>query len=333
MTHPELLGAEQPEIAAVPPPNQLRLADAAVGMLGLFGLILLGLCIPAVFGRVLEPTALRHFFVPLVVLGEASMLAYPAWVSRRRGVSPLFAGAGIRRVAVEGAIAIPVTFGFLVIFGIAVLLWGDSLERPGIWQGAVWSGNMVYLVILLVISFTVAPFAEEIFFRGLIYRALQGRCHIAIAVVAQATPFAALHHYYSTAHRLVVFAIGVFLALIYEWRSTILAPVFVHMIVNFIAAAAVFVSMMAYMNSPVLGAQIDPEADACRVSVVRPDTAAEKVGLKPGDVIESIDDIPVGTLEELIGAIQRRRVGDRIEVVFVREGRQHRCEAVLQKRP
>ena len=42
--------------------------------------------------------------------------------------------------------------------------------------------------------------------------------------------------------------------------------------------------------------------------------------------------VVVNTLEDLTFALRARRAGDRVQVVVVRDGREHRSEAVLEER-
>ncbi|WP_395111338.1 CPBP family intramembrane glutamic endopeptidase [Actinomadura sp. SCN-SB] len=49
------------------------------------------------------------------------------------------------------------------------------------------------LITLTIVGVCLAPWAEELFWRGLVYRALRGRCRALIAAPIAALPFAALH--------------------------------------------------------------------------------------------------------------------------------------------
>jgi membrane-associated protease RseP (regulator of RpoE activity) len=64
-----------------------------------------------------------------------------------------------------------------------------------------------------------------------------------------------------------------------------------------------------------------PESgDGVRIAGVMPGTAAARIGLAEGDVIVRFGDAPVDTFRQLIDAIRRRRPGERVDVVYLRDG-------------
>ena len=69
-----------------------------------------------------------------------------------------------------------------------------------------------------------------------------------------------------------------------------------------------------------------------RIAGVRPDSPAERAGVRPGDVVVRFAGVTVKTLEDLTFALRGQRPGDRVEVVVVRDGREHRMDAVLEER-
>lgn len=69
-----------------------------------------------------------------------------------------------------------------------------------------------------------------------------------------------------------------------------------------------------------------------RVVGVRPTSPAERAGVQPGDVIVRFAGAEVKTLEDLMSALRARQVGERVEVVVRRDGREHTLSAVLAAR-
>lgn len=69
-----------------------------------------------------------------------------------------------------------------------------------------------------------------------------------------------------------------------------------------------------------------------RITGVRPGSPAARAGLAAGDVIVRFAGVTVRTLDDLTFALRSRRPGDRVEVVFVRDGHERRVEAVLEER-
>ena len=77
-----------------------------------------------------------------------------------------------------------------------------------------------------------------------------------------------------------------------------------------------------YATHPVVGASLDPayDGEGVRISRVQPGGGADRAGLKPGDVVVSIDAVPVTAPEQLIVAIRSRQPGDTVELGVQRGG-------------
>ncbi len=75
-----------------------------------------------------------------------------------------------------------------------------------------------------------------------------------------------------------------------------------------------------------------PEQPGAKISGVRPGSPADKAGVRAGDIIVGFGGVAVKTLDDLTFALRAKRPGDRVEVVVVRDGREHRTEAVLEER-
>jgi hypothetical protein len=73
-----------------------------------------------------------------------------------------------------------------------------------------------------------------------------------------------------------------------------------------------------------LGIQISPDPEKVVVGSVVPESRAEKIGLKVGDVIAKIDDKPVKEIEELRESLSAAK--GPIEVVVVREGKEMKLQ-------
>ena len=93
-----------------------------------------------------------------------------------------------------------------------------------------------------------APLAEELLFRGLVFRLLLERLTLWTAVAASALLFALIHLPYwwlsgavppaTLALRLgSMFAYGVFFALLYRWSGSLYAPIIVHVLNNLLTSS------------------------------------------------------------------------------------------------
>ena len=65
------------------------------------------------------------------------------------------------------------------------------------------------------------------------------------------------------------------------------------------------------------------------VSQVAEDSAADKAGIRAGDVVTAINDKPVRSSTDLRNAIGLLRVGERIDVAIIRDGRPRRVTALI----
>jgi aminopeptidase YwaD len=71
--------------------------------------------------------------------------------------------------------------------------------------------------------------------------------------------------------------------------------------------------------------------DALRLSQVIPGSAADRAGLRDGDVIVRFDDAPMRSLEDLRTVLRKKRPGDTVEVVYLRDGRETMTSATLER--
>ena len=92
--------------------------------------------------------------------------------------------------------------------------------------------------LLVAGSVLIAPFAEELFFRGMVFAALRSRMEFWPAAGISGGLFA-LSHLQSTLQGyllviLIIFPLGMLLAWVYERRRTLLVPVLVHATFNLV---------------------------------------------------------------------------------------------------
>lgn len=67
-----------------------------------------------------------------------------------------------------------------------------------------------------------------------------------------------------------------------------------------------------------LGVAGHPTMAPCQITMVQPDTAADKAGLQVGDIVMKVDGRPVATFQELTDRIGARGPGDALEVEISR---------------
>ena len=73
--------------------------------------------------------------------------------------------------------------------------------------------------------------------------------------------------------------------------------------------------------------------DGCLVQVVGPGTPAAEAGLKPGDVIKSVNGSPVTGRKSLEDVLSKTKPRQTAELVVIREGKEVKLSAKLRRRP
>jgi hypothetical protein len=76
-----------------------------------------------------------------------------------------------------------------------------------------------------------------------------------------------------------------------------------------------------------------PEYGGALIEVVEPNTAASAAGLQPGDVVLEIEGRNVSGWEDLVRGIRRSKIGQKVQLKVVREGKELTIEATLGSRP
>lgn len=271
------------------------------------------------------------------ILPQLFMLVYPIVRAKRRGCGAMFAWPGLRKLITEACVSVGVVVGMLIVMAMVRLavraVWPSALPSRSFWEGVASAANPAILAVLLLESFTLAPLAEEVFFRGLLYNALRSRMPAVAAIVIQAFIFVAGHLYTREWTSMVAaFFIGTVLALVYEWRKSLVTPILVHAGNNLLMALVIFHAMNAQANIPVLGVECRDTPRGCVVRSVIQGSAAEKTGILPYDVITDVDGRRIQDFADLIRTVQSHKAGDTV-VVGVDRGQEHIAfRAVLQKK-
>ncbi|MGC4897519.1 trypsin-like peptidase domain-containing protein [Micromonospora sp. DT31] len=84
------------------------------------------------------------------------------------------------------------------------------------------------------------------------------------------------------------------------------------------------------VSHPSLGVSVNAAEDGgALVAAVTPGSAAEKAGLQRGDVITKFGDKMINDSNDLVGAVQAGKVGDRVEIEYKRNGSARTATATL----
>lgn len=85
-------------------------------------------------------------------------------------------------------------------------------------------------------------------------------------------------------------------------------------------------------NKAFLGVVTEETEGGVKVEDVTDGSAAEKAGLKEGDVISSIDDKKIGDPDDLTKAIGKYKPDDKVTITYKRDGKESKATATLGKR-
>jgi membrane protease YdiL (CAAX protease family) len=127
--------------------------------------------------------------------------------------------------------------GFVVAFILAGIVgypiqqqFGVDPTQEALSQAAAVPG---FLPLVFLSGVIIAPIAEEIVFRGYLYKAFRDRFKPSYAIVLSAALFSAIHLELLAAAPL--FVIGVVLAYVYEKTGNLMAPITLHVLNNAVA--------------------------------------------------------------------------------------------------
>ena len=183
----------------------------------------------------------RVRFVAITLVGElASAVAVLGWVrlvnhgplaalgAPRRPLVDLAAGLGTGLVLLLAGGAV-----LLVVRALASRILGHAPPEAQQVQACVTGSALFYLGPVVIL---VAPFGEELFFRGFLYQGLRRRLSVWPAALISAMAFGAAH--YAGAAFLVLIpalvVVGIGLALVFEKRQSLLASMTAHAAFNLV---------------------------------------------------------------------------------------------------
>jgi S1-C subfamily serine protease len=76
-----------------------------------------------------------------------------------------------------------------------------------------------------------------------------------------------------------------------------------------------------------------PVSDGAYVTYVAPGSPAAKAGIQTGDIIVSIDNTPVKSVDELVGAIRGKKVGDKVSITYYRGSEKKTVTTTVEDQP
>lgn len=85
------------------------------------------------------------------------------------------------------------------------------------------------------------------------------------------------------------------------------------------------------VNKALLGVATDKADKGVEVKEVSKESAAEKAGLKQGDIISKVNDTKIETPADLYKAVSQFKPEDKITITYLRDGKEQTATAVLKK--
>ena len=260
-TDPSFFEQSQPEQTALPPipvflpePNRdhgIDLVDTLLVFIAAFcALIFSGLIGTMVFymahyPRALDPKTIESnaFFVIPTEVGAyvivVGFMAFLVWIRHNQGLlESVHWNMPSQRIALTA-------LGGGAALGMFSLVAESLLQRwiPKSLPIEEFFKNPSSGYLLAAFGVLIAPFVEELFFRGFLYPALTRWTGSIIAIVITAAAFAALHGTqlaYSWAPLLVLFIVGSVLTVIRALRGSVATCVIVHMGYNLVLFLVIF---------------------------------------------------------------------------------------------
>jgi membrane protease YdiL (CAAX protease family) len=276
---------------------------------------------------------LRQLGMPLLLLSDAWMLGLPLWIARTRGAHPprLPRPRAVLVEALFALLSLPVVFAaWAAVSAIAANLLA-GVESPTFpWASRAVAFNRAEWLTFIAMAVTLGPVAEETFYRGFLYNALRQRLHPIPAALIQAVVFGCVHPF-GLANSVGIGVAAVALAVVYEWRKTLLTPILVHAATNAVGMVLLSGVLAAEADAPRIGVLGEARQGGCLVTEVVPGGAAETAGIRVGDLITTVDGEPVADVPNIARLVRAHQVGDTVSVEFLREGTAHRADVVLAR--
>ncbi|MBA3485097.1 MAG: CPBP family intramembrane metalloprotease [Pirellulales bacterium] len=240
----------------------------------------------------------------------------------------------LKRCWIEFLIALPVVIALastIVVLEYAVshVAPGKSILPERILRMAESSNHMAVYSFMLI-TFTLVPISEEVFFRGFLQNAFRARKPWLLATIVQCAIFG-FGHSFGIVHAVGACVMGIVLTVLYEWRQFLITPIMVHAGSNFLSAVALTWLMWTSPGTPILGVSGDT-GPSCVVQEVVPDSAAANAGIQRGDVIITFGAERIRGFPHLVETVRRYQPGDRIPVSIERAGSPMKLEVVLGRR-
>jgi membrane protease YdiL (CAAX protease family) len=184
-----------------------------------------------------------------MVYGLLLLMTY-LWIVRRRGVSWRELGLSTPPL-LPMLLTLPIFVGQLLLVAVinaVVIQLVGQFSNPQIAALTDPTGfSWLNFAAVFFVAALLAPFVEEVLFRGLLYQWLRVRTGVIVAVLVSAAIFSVTHVIPLLLPAL--FAVGIVLALVYEWTGSLWVTITLHFLQNAFAVIIIF-SLQALEQLP-----------------------------------------------------------------------------------
>jgi membrane protease YdiL (CAAX protease family) len=148
-----------------------------------------------------------------------------------------FSKIGFGRAVTTGGILLLAAYPLVLLAEVVTQkLSRGPLEKQGIVELFNASGTLEQRILIIVLAVTVAPLAEEFFFRFFLYGVLKRYFGRGVGAMASALLFAAVHAHLPSFAPL--FILGICFTIAYEWSGSLLVSMTMHALFNALALTA-----------------------------------------------------------------------------------------------
>lgn len=229
-----------------------RWRDLLVIILGIVGLLILGAVIfvagSLILGegleKILEPT-INQTLALTALEALALILGIYLFGLKRRKLG--WDSVGIKSISWTWlVISITITLILIPVVSMITLiilfLSGQPMENPQLDFLLPDGLSAINAILMLILAGIVAPFGEELFFRGVLYSFLRERWGIWIGVFVSSLLFGLMHG--NLAVGLTGFLLGIVAALVFEYSQSLWTAVIVHVINNSLKIALLYLLVL-----------------------------------------------------------------------------------------
>ncbi len=309
-----------------------RLSDAVIGVVVVYTFIFILPLSTYYILHFLVPTYLNYAWLSnfIIFITLVWMIVFSLWMQRNRRLSSMFKSISLRSVVIEGSLALATAILLIIFIAVINAIWPESRNNADRINDIAGYGQPAITITFALMAMFMSPIAEELFYRGFLFRTLRIRFGLIIACILQSTVFA-FTHLYSPSYVVIIFVYGIAFSLLYAWRKTLLSPILAHFWLNLVPSIAAIILMINIANTPYLGVSIDNDTEGIRVLSVAPGSGAEDAGIMSGDIITQIEGKPVDSMEQLITAVREKQIGDTVSISLIRDEQQLELPVNLKK--